>query len=270
MSSSINRFKYNPHTMFSATILTLMFSTAVASPLLESSAGWDTWFGSPSNAADTQVLPQSDSVSIGNDMLYSNDLNSYQFDPGNILSSPVDENVLSGTENPESTVAYSDSWRGKISTNEDSMFGPEAQVTTEFMVDANQDQLAELVQPPAAFNLAAFDLIPKVEVPKPENPCPLIETRCCKRIQYAPLLYVEKEHCEHCKTSYAVCRSICHWSKPPTDDAAKDLNFEKCPKMQIFCCNWVCRFFPLFARLFWSFRCRSVWEKGELTDHWNF
>lgn len=175
------------HIMLSALIFITTFSAAAkASPLLSGTNDWESWYSSPqSNAADTQIPSQSDLFSSTNDISYLSDSGSFQFDSSKDLFGSPDESWLSGNSNPEITMAYSG---GQESNLEDSMFGSESQATNQFGSDAISSDLTDL---PATFNLAGF-------VPTASDPCPRIETRCCSRYQYVPLLFVEREHCPIC------------------------------------------------------------------------
>lgn len=184
--------------MFSAIVFVLAFSAASASPLLVGSDGWETWFSTRSEAGDTPIPSQLDSVSFENDVSYSSDPSSYGFDLGDNLLGSADESVISESSDPGTRIAYTGDWAGDGPIADDRLFGPEPQATTDLESYAVQDLLPDPVSPLDSPDLVAFDWIPKIENPTYENPCPLLETRCCQRIQYAPLFYVEKEHCHPC------------------------------------------------------------------------
>lgn len=174
--------------MFRAIVFALSVSLTIASPLLGGSNDWDTWFSSQSNAGSAQILPQSDSVSLENDMPYLSDLSGYQVDSGNGIFVSADESMISELGDPGTTVAYTGNGEDNAPMTEDLFLGPEAQATSDLESYAGQDQSAQLLTEKWDYELN----------PTPENPCPRLETYCCSKIQYAPILYVDKGSCKLC------------------------------------------------------------------------
>lgn len=159
----------------------------MASPLLVGSENWDSWFSSPSNTADTQPVPELDSMSFKNDMPSWSDLNSYQADSGDDMFGSGD-----GTFTSE----YGGSGDGVADNGPMSDFlalGPEPQAATDVETYAGQDLIAQLPTKPSPPRIDSL-------VPSAENPCPRLETYCCIKPQYAPLFYVSKDSCKPCMT----------------------------------------------------------------------
>lgn len=216
--------------MFSAIVFVLVFSAASASPLLVGSDDWNTWFSPQSDAVDTQIPSQLDSVNLENDM-YLSDLSSYGVNSGDNLFGSTDESVISEPGDPGTNLAYTGDWADDGPIAEDRIFGPEAQATTDLESYAVQDGLPDPAGPLDSLNLVAFDWIPKIENPTAKNPCPLLETRCCQRIQYAPLFYVEKEHCGPCANALAKLM-LFRWRSPADQSHRRRKPRSHVPKMQ--------------------------------------
>lgn len=181
------------HIMLCTIFFVLFFSVAIASPLLGGSDDWDTWFSFQSNAADAQTLPQLNSASFENDIPYLNDLSSYQIDSDYNMFGSADEMLWSEHGGPETSEENTGSWADTGPIIEALAPGPEPQAVADFENYAAEDRLAQIPSTPSPERVPGL-------VPTAENPCPNLETYCCKRIQYAPLLYVNKDHCKPCMT----------------------------------------------------------------------
>ena len=180
--------------MFCAVFLALYSSVAIASPFFFGSDDWDSWFSSPSNAADIQPLSDLNTLSFENDMPYWSDLDSYQVESDGNMFASADETLVSEQSDPGATVAYSGSWADDWPASEALVFGPQPQAKTDFETWTGQDLLAQFATPPTPEKYMDSDMT------TPQDPCEIIETYCCTKIQYAPLLYVDKKYCKPCMT----------------------------------------------------------------------
>ena len=178
--------------MFRIFVFALSFSVAIASPLLVGSEDWDSWFSSSSNIADTQTLPQLNSISSENELPYWNDLSSYQIGSDDDIFGSADEIFMSEDSDPGNTLTNTGSWAESGPMTDFLALRPQPQATTDFETYADQNLLAGIPATTSSESKVS-DLLPTAA-----NPCPRLETYCCTEPQYAPILYVNKDACKAC------------------------------------------------------------------------